>query len=144
MRRGLGTAMQVLAGAFGGGASSLGQSRMDQQRFDVADDQFDRDHGLRARDQQLREEQMQATERDRQERLGLQREQLDILGGLTQYQHNQIQELMQSDPNIDYRTARMRVLLRGSLSPNQGGSASPAPPTARPAAPRPPRPSLNR
>jgi hypothetical protein len=144
MRRGLGTAMQVLAGAFGGGASSLGQSRMDQQRFDVDDDQFDREYALRVRAQQAREQELANTQQFRQGQLDLQREELDVLDGLTPAQRSMMEGILEANPGMTRAEARNRARLRVRDFPNSSGAASPPPPVTRPAAPRPPRPDLNR
>lgn len=145
MSRGFGTAMQVLAGAFGGGASSLGQSRMDQQRFDVADGQFDREQLLRERAQKAREEEVRLRQANDERRLGNDALQMQILSGLTEEQLWRARMLQETNPGMTWEEAARRAKLRvGDM--NTGPAPAPIRPPSRVAPPggRPPRPDLNR
>lgn len=113
-----GTALQVLAGAFGEGASSLGQSRVDQSILDdknrredsrmrVLDDRWNKEYGLQERE-------LAGQEADRASRLDIQQQELDVLGGLTPNQYRQVQALMEANPGMSYRTARLKVLTNDS------------------------------
>lgn len=152
-----GTAMQVLAGAFGGGASSLGQSRLDQSRLDT--DMLREDERNMVRDKQWKQEfglqrdELAANERHRQAQADLQREQLATLNGLTPDQYRRVRALMEAR-DIDFRQAMLMVMtnegdVQGTPIANPrrpGGAPRPsavAPPSGRPAAPRPPRPRVD-
>lgn len=141
MSRGLGTAMQVLAGAFGGGATSLGRTGVEERRLKTTNDMEDRrDRHKRMMDlmdfEYARERDVasDAVERDRiaaSERIAESNRQarLDeaaMARGLSPDQYRRIIAHMEATGD-DWDTARIKVLVPGT---GRRGTpfADPAPP----------------